>query len=65
MKINNKKLYIATKQRRGKKAVGDKQIVRVEVNNLMAQRRAYRRRTKKEVIPALFGNNKYSHYTNL
>ena len=55
VKINNKKVYIATKKRRGHKLVGDKQIVRVVVNNLMAQRRSYRRRTKKDLIPALIG----------
>ena len=55
VKINNKKVYIATKKRRGNKSVGAKQIVRVVVNNVMAQRKAYRRRTTKDVIPALLG----------
>ena len=50
VKINNKKVYIATHKRRSNKLVGDKQIVRVENNNLMAQRRSYRRRTKKYLI---------------
>ena len=54
VKINNKKVYIATHKRtRSNKSHGDKQIVRVVVNNLMAQRKAYRRRTKKDLIPAL------------
>ena len=55
VKINNKKVYITTHKRRSNKLVGDKQIVRVVVNNLMVQRRSYRRRTKKDLIPALIG----------
>ncbi len=40
---------------RSNKLVGDKQFFRVVVNHLMAQRKAYRRRTKQDVIPALVG----------
>ncbi len=38
VKINNKKVYIVANKRRSNKIVGDKQIVRVVVNNLMAQK---------------------------
>ncbi len=55
VKINNKKMYIASHKITGSKVVGEKNVFRVVVNNLMAQRKAYRRRTKKDRIQALVG----------
>ena len=54
VRINNKRVFIAHKHaKKGKKQIGDKQIVSVVVNNLMAQRKASRRRKRKDVVPAL------------
>ena len=54
VRINNKRVFIAHKHaKKGKKQIGDKQIVSVVVNNLMAQRKATRRRKRKDVVPAL------------
>ena len=54
VRINNKRVFIVHKHaKKGKKQIGDKQIVSVVVNNLMAQRKATRRRKRKDVVPAL------------
>ena len=58
VKINNKKVYI----RHGKKPKisrhGDKQIVRVVVNNLLAQRRSRRRTVKPKPVLGITSTTK-------
>ena len=51
VRINNKRVYIAHKYRKGKENTGERQIIRVVVNNLLAQRSTRRKkRTKKPVL---------------
>ena len=52
--INKRKVYISTKKHKfNKKEHCDHQIVRVVVNNLMAERKTRRRRAKKKQVVAL------------
>ena len=53
VKINNKKVFILSKASKGKKMMGDKQIVHVVVNNLLAERKTKMRRKKKKQILAI------------
>jgi hypothetical protein len=51
VKINDKRVYIVHKHRKGKEKTGERQIVRGVVNNLLAQQRTRRKRKTKK--PAL------------
>ncbi len=54
MKINHKKVFIvSTRSTNGKKNVGDKQIVRVVVNNLLAERKTRLGRKRKPQLLAI------------
>ena len=53
VKINNKKVFILSRSTKGKKMMGDKQIVHVVVNNLLAERKTKIRRKKKKQLLAL------------